>query len=81
MRVTSKGQVTIPKAIRDKAGIRPGSEVAFGIKGEVVTLKRAPASKTGRTRGQEIAESLRDTATRNRHLTTDEIMALLRGDD
>lgn len=29
MRVTEKGQVTIPKEIRDHLGIRPGSEVAF----------------------------------------------------
>lgn len=29
MRVTEKGQVTIPKAIRDRLGIGPGSEVRF----------------------------------------------------
>lgn len=29
MRVTEKGQVTIPKRIRDKLGIKPGSEVEF----------------------------------------------------
>ena len=29
MRVTSKGQVTIPKQIRRRHGIRPGSEVEF----------------------------------------------------
>ena len=41
MRVTSKGQVTIPKEIRDQLGIEPGSEVEFvrkedGVKLEVV---------------------------------------------
>ncbi|RWK37653.1 MAG: AbrB/MazE/SpoVT family DNA-binding domain-containing protein [Mesorhizobium sp.] len=29
MRVTTKGQVTIPKEIRDRLGIGPGSEVEF----------------------------------------------------
>ena len=29
MRVTTKGQVTIPKQIRDHLGIGPGSEVEF----------------------------------------------------
>ncbi len=30
-RVTKKGQVTIPKKIRDEIGIKPGSEVKFKI--------------------------------------------------
>jgi AbrB family looped-hinge helix DNA binding protein len=82
MRVTSKGQVTIPKHIRDRAGIRPGSEVVFGGDGDLVTLKRAPKrSRPGPTRGDKIVAALRGTATRNRHLSTDEIMRLLRGDD
>lgn len=38
MRVTTKGQVTIPQRIRDKLGIRPGSEVDFVDDGSRVTL-------------------------------------------
>ena len=34
MRVTQKGQVTIPKPIRDKLGIKPGSEVDFVDEGD-----------------------------------------------
>ena len=41
MRVTEKGQVTIPKTIRDRLGIGPGSEVDFVDKGTGVELVRA----------------------------------------
>jgi AbrB family looped-hinge helix DNA binding protein len=40
MRVTSKGQVTIPKEIRDKLGIGPGSEVEFVERDSLVTLEK-----------------------------------------
>ena len=40
MRVTEKGQVTIPKPIRDKLGIGPGSELEFVEKDNVVELVR-----------------------------------------
>lgn len=82
MRVTQKGQVTIPKEVRDRAGIVPGSEVEFVIDGDVVTLRKARAGKKpGMSRGEKIVAELRGTATVNRHLSTDEIMKLLRGDD
>jgi AbrB family looped-hinge helix DNA binding protein len=80
MRITSKGQVTIPVAIRDKAGLWPGTEVAFeiGDDGQTVHLVRAKALK-GETRGQEIVRRLRGSATGG--MSTDEIMALTRGED
>ncbi len=82
MRVSSKGQVTIPKRLRDAAGIPPGSEVEFGLEGNVVTLKPAPAGgKPGMTRGERFVAAIEGTATANRGLSTDEIMRLLRGDD
>ena len=40
MRVTSKGQVTIPKEIRDRLGIGPGSEVEFGERDSLVSLEK-----------------------------------------
>ncbi|MEC5289249.1 AbrB/MazE/SpoVT family DNA-binding domain-containing protein [Aurantimonas sp. C2-6-R+9] len=43
VRVTEKGQVTIPKAIRDKLGIVPGSEVDFVDTGDAVRLVRTCA--------------------------------------
>ena len=82
MRVTSKGQVTIPRDVRDRAGIKPGSEVEFGGEGELVTLRRTTTrARPGRTRGERLVEAIRGTRTKNKHLTTDEIMQLLRGDD
>jgi AbrB family looped-hinge helix DNA binding protein len=41
MRVTSKGQVTIPKAVRDKLGIAPGDEVGFREEGQAIVLENA----------------------------------------
>ena len=38
MRVTSKGQVTIPRDIRSLAGIEPNSEVVIGLDGDMVTI-------------------------------------------
>src|SRR5690349_11519653 len=79
MRITSKGQVTIPVEIREKAGFLPHTEVEFVMKGTVVELRRA-ARTTKKGRGELLIEHLR------RHrgdiaMTTDEIMALTRGDD
>lgn len=37
--VSSKGQVTIPKEVRDKLGIRQGSRVAFELVGDHVELR------------------------------------------
>jgi antitoxin PrlF len=75
-RVTSKGQVTIPKPVRDHLGIVPGSQVAFrrADDGSIV-IEKAEATK--RLPGR--LENLRGHAGRS-SMSTDEIMALLRGD-
>ena len=78
MRITSKGQVTIPVGIREKAGLLPGTEVDFEIVDDSVRIVRAKAPK-GETRGQEIVRRLRGSATVK--MSTDEIMALTRGED
>ncbi len=73
--VTSKGQVTIPKTVRDQLDLKPGTKVEFraGAGGEIV-LKRAdgkrPPSRFEKFRGHA-----------GPGMTTDEIMALLRGED
>lgn len=77
MRITSKGQVTIPIEIREKAGLLPDTEVDFVYDGKVVKLVRAKGK--GKGRGSRLVEHLR------RHpgdirMTTDEIMALTRGE-
>jgi antitoxin PrlF len=75
--VTSKGQVTIPKKVRDQLGITPGSEVDFSLneQGDVVLAKRGRKRPAKQSRFAKI----RGTATGN--MTTDEIMALMRGAD
>ena len=76
MRVTSKGQVTIPGTIRKKLGIFPQSEVEFVVEGNTVILRTV----TGKTsRGAKLVETLRGRATVR--MTTDEIMAFTRGED
>jgi len=39
-RISRKGQVTIPKKIRDTLGAAPGDVIAYEVKGKVVTIKR-----------------------------------------
>jgi AbrB family looped-hinge helix DNA binding protein len=45
-RITSKGQVTIPKKIREKLGVRPGEEVSFDEKEGVVFIRKAAVTKS-----------------------------------
>lgn len=78
MRITSKGQVTIPTEVRRKAGLLPGMEVDFVIEGNSVLIKRSEAPK-GETRGQRAVRLLSGSATRNIGMSTDELMKLLRG--
>lgn len=68
-RVSKKGQVTIPKAVRDRLGIGPGSLVRFVLAadGEVV-LRPVEGDRFDRMVG-----------TLKTDMTTDQIMALLRG--
>ena len=82
MRMTTKGQVTVPKELRDLAGIHPGSEVAFDYVDGTITLSKAEKSaQRGLTRGQRVVEALRGTRTANKELSTDEIMRLMRPRD
>ena len=74
MRLTSKGQVTIPLGIRKRLGLFPNTEVEFDVVGQSVRIRKA--KKQGR--GREIVEHLRGTGTSG--MTTDEIMALTRGE-
>ena len=76
MRVTSKGQVTIPVEIREKMGIFANSEVEFVVQGNLVILQKASG---GTQRGKRLVERIRGRATIR--MSTDEIMALTRGED
>lgn len=74
MRVTSKGQVTIPIQIREQLGLLPNTEVAFQVDGDAVRIVR---TQTRQGRGRSIVANLRGRGTTG--MTTDEIMALTRG--
>ncbi|MGI8509008.1 MAG: AbrB/MazE/SpoVT family DNA-binding domain-containing protein [Gemmatimonadaceae bacterium] len=39
-KITSKGQITVPKAIRERLGVKPGDTLIYDIAGDTVTLKR-----------------------------------------
>ena len=74
MRITSKGQVTIPQAIRDKLGLLPDTEVEFEVDGDAVRVRRA-ASVQRTDRGRALIAHMRGRGTRR--LSTDEIMKLV----
>ena len=77
MRMTSKGQVTIPQDIRERLGLLPWCEVEFDVKGEGVLIRK----KRGATgRGQRLLEAMRKAPKPKPGMTTDELMALTRGE-
>jgi AbrB family looped-hinge helix DNA binding protein len=43
MRITSKGQITIPSEIREQLGLTPNSEVVLEVEGNTVRIRRAAA--------------------------------------
>lgn len=74
MRVTTKGQVTIPQHIREAAGFLPHTEVEFTIEDGVVRIAKARGRRP--SRGEALVARMRgqgDVA-----MSTDEIMALTR---
>jgi len=77
MRITSKGQVTIPARIREQAGLLPDTEVDFAFDGEAVRIFKVPAR--AESRGQAIVRRLRGSGTANLDMSTDEILELMRG--
>lgn len=79
MLLNGKGQVTIPAHLRDKYGLRPGDEIEVVDVDGTLRIIRAPRTET---QGQRLARRLRGTATGQdvAGMSTDEIMALLRGE-
>lgn len=76
MRITTKGQVTIPIEFRQKAGLLPNTEVVFEWDGQTLKILPAPAPG-GSSRGNRLLGRLKGSATI--HMTTDQIMAVTRG--
>jgi AbrB family looped-hinge helix DNA binding protein len=78
MKITTKGQVTIPVEIREKLGLLPDTEVEFEVVGQAVRLRKVRRAKGARRRGKSIVERMRGRG--SVRMTTDEILALARGD-
>lgn len=74
MRITSKGQVTIPQELRERSGLMPGCEVEFveGRDGRISIRKL-----DGTSRGRSIVGRLRGRGSVK--MSTDEILKLTRG--
>jgi AbrB family looped-hinge helix DNA binding protein len=76
MRITSKGQVTIPLALREKTGLLPDTEVEFELDGNAVRIRRA-RRRPGTGKGARLVARMRGRG--DGGMTTDEILALTRG--
>jgi AbrB family looped-hinge helix DNA binding protein len=72
MRITSKGQVTIPVWIRRQLGLLPETEVAFVVEDDGVRIVKA----YGSARGRRAVGALRSRA--SVRMTTDQILGLTR---
>ncbi len=86
MRMTSKGQVTIPKHIRDKLGVKPGDEVGFREEGQAVIIENVAAQTTsertlqGLRRAQQLVREMqRDGRMVPLGISVDDFMEELRG--
>jgi antitoxin PrlF len=75
MRITSKGQVTIPQDVREQFGLLPDTEVDFVVKRNAIHLVKATQPKK-MTRGEMIVSRMRGRLKGG--MSTDEIMALTR---
>ena len=75
VKVTSKGQVTIPVVLRKEMGMNPNTEVEFRRVGDRVELRKVAGTSTP---SKALVERLRGRVTSK--LSTDEIMALTRDD-
>jgi len=75
MRITTKGQVTIPVEIRERLGLLPNTDVDFEISGNTVRLRKVRRGARAR-RGRSMIARLKGRG--DIALSTDEIMALTR---
>jgi antitoxin PrlF len=75
MKITTKGQVTIPQHIRERLGLLPNTEVEWELREGVAVLKKGGGE---RRRGRALIEHMRGRGTVR--MTTEEIMELTRGE-
>jgi antitoxin PrlF len=78
VRITSKGQVTIPQHVRERAGLMPGTDVEFQVDAKgAVRLVKAVKGGTKKTRGQALVARLRGKGAFG--MSADDVVALMRG--
>jgi antitoxin PrlF len=78
MRITTKGQVTIPQRIREQTGLLPNTDVDFVVDGDGVRIVKSPGGRRA-SRGTTAVTRLRGKA-RGAGMSTDEILSLTRAD-
>ena len=80
MQVTEKGQVTIPKRLREAAGILPGSQVAFSLEGSKIIIRKVGTGTNERRSSlRAAAASVRKSLDEPfRQMGSEDIMAFLR---
>ncbi|MGH2856418.1 MAG: AbrB/MazE/SpoVT family DNA-binding domain-containing protein [Solirubrobacteraceae bacterium] len=74
MRVTAKGQITIPQELRERFDLRPGAEIEVVAAEDGALVRPAGVAANGR----RLVEQLRDRA--DAGLTADEVLLLTRGE-
>lgn len=74
MKITTKGQVTIPQEIRERLGLLPHTEVDFAVRDNEVVLTKAATAR----RGKRVVEHVKGRG--DVRMSTDEILALTRAD-
>ena len=81
--ITVKGQVTLPKKVREAAGLRPGDQVEVRAEGGSVIVERARTSDRRSEAEVRVERAMADLRRRRikPSATTDELMRLLRGDE
>lgn len=83
MQVTEKGQITIPKRLRDATGILPGSQVSFSLEGGKIIIQRVGTGMDDRRAAlRAAAAKVHGTLDASfRQMDSADIMAFLRPDD
>lgn len=82
VQVTEKGQVTIPKRLREAAGILPGSQVAFSLEGSKIIMRKIGTGTNDRRSSLRAAASVRKSLDEPfRQMGSEDIMAFLRPTD
>ena len=77
MKITSKGQVTIPQDLRERFGLLPNTEVEFVPTADGRELRLLKSAKSS-GRGRALVERLRGRGTSK--LSTDELLKMMRSD-